>query len=527
MVAALTILLLPARAAHSAGAPANSRVVVPGAFHVHTDRSSDSSGTIEDAAAAAERAGLRFVVATEHGDGTRTPLPPAYHGGVLWIDGVEVSTSDGHYATAGMTATPYPLGGEARDVVEDVRRFGGFGVAAHGDSLKSEAQWREWSARIDGLEWLNLDSSWREAGPLRLARAVLTYWWRPPETLATLTARPDSMLARFDALSQSRRLIAVASPDTHGGAAPSYQACFATFSTNVELEHALTNDAAADAAAILRALRAGHHYTTMDALGAPQSFHFEAQSTSRSVSEGDAIADGESVTFSGGVVAPPGATSVLIRNGVVAHEAKGNGWQFQADGARAVYRVEVRIPGAPGNPPIPWIVSNPIYVGVFNPPPQDDEASGDPLPETDVSWRPETDSSSHADVIRAPSNGVTFRFGLGGGPAIHQFAAAAGPKPPVFASSTAVTFSVRASRPLRFTVQLRQAGDKRWLRSIYADETTRDVTVKWDDMRPAAPNAEPHPAFAKVDDFLFIVDTTNTAPGTSGEIEISGITFRK
>src|SRR2546426_4280648 len=39
-----------------------------------------------------------------------------------------------------------PICGEARDVVEDVRRLGGFGIAAHPDSPKTELRWREWTA---------------------------------------------------------------------------------------------------------------------------------------------------------------------------------------------------------------------------------------------------------------------------------------------------------------------------------------------------------------------------------------------
>ena len=60
-----------------------------------------------------------------------------------------------------MPASPYPLGGEARDVVEDVRRLGGFGIVAHPDSPKPELRWREWTAPFDGIELLNPDTSWR------------------------------------------------------------------------------------------------------------------------------------------------------------------------------------------------------------------------------------------------------------------------------------------------------------------------------------------------------------------------------
>ena len=56
--------------------------LVFGAYHVHSARS-DGSGTPDEIAAAAARAGLRFVILTDHGDATRAPDPPAYRHGVL------------------------------------------------------------------------------------------------------------------------------------------------------------------------------------------------------------------------------------------------------------------------------------------------------------------------------------------------------------------------------------------------------------------------------------------------------------
>src|SRR2546426_12661666 len=54
-----------------------------------------------------------------------------------------------------------PICGEARDVVDDVRRLGGFGIAAHPDSPKAELRWRDWTLPFDGVELLNPDTSWR------------------------------------------------------------------------------------------------------------------------------------------------------------------------------------------------------------------------------------------------------------------------------------------------------------------------------------------------------------------------------
>src|SRR5690349_7909511 len=113
ILAVLIVALLPPRTRRTAAPPAST---VRGAFHVHSNRS-DGSGTVDDIAAAASRAGLQFVILTDHGDGTRTPDAPSYRSGVLTIDGLEISTTGGHYAVIGMPASPYPLAGEPEDVV--------------------------------------------------------------------------------------------------------------------------------------------------------------------------------------------------------------------------------------------------------------------------------------------------------------------------------------------------------------------------------------------------------------------------
>ena len=74
-----------------------------GVFHLHTVRS-DGTGTVDEVAAAAARAGLKFIVVTDHGDATRRPDPPTFRSGVLCIDAVEINTTGGHYAVIGMGA---------------------------------------------------------------------------------------------------------------------------------------------------------------------------------------------------------------------------------------------------------------------------------------------------------------------------------------------------------------------------------------------------------------------------------------
>ncbi len=211
------VLTLPPRRLH---VPAPDGGVagrtVAGGYHIHTTQS-DGSGDRAAVAAAASRAGLKFVIITDHGDATRVPDPPAYIDGVLCIDGVEVSTNGGHYVALGLAAAPYPLGGEPAAVIEDVTRLGGFGFAAHPDSSRPELAWTDWSAALDGVEWLNADTEWRNESRPRLARVLFGYLVRPGPALASILDRPVSTLNRWDALTRVRRVTAIAGHDAHGG----------------------------------------------------------------------------------------------------------------------------------------------------------------------------------------------------------------------------------------------------------------------------------------------------------------------
>src|SRR4051812_6438034 len=189
---------------------------VAGAYHIHSVRS-DGSGDRQAIAEAAARAGLKFVVITDHGDGTRVPDAPAYIQGVLCVDAVEISTNGGHYVALGLGPAPYPLGGEAAAVIEDVSRLGGFGFAAHPDSSRPELAWSDWALPFDGIEWMNADSEWGNETRRRLVRVVFDYLLRPGPSLASILDRPVANLAQWDALTSVRQVPSIAGHDAHGG----------------------------------------------------------------------------------------------------------------------------------------------------------------------------------------------------------------------------------------------------------------------------------------------------------------------
>jgi hypothetical protein len=493
---------------------------VAGAYHVHTTRS-DGHGDKHDVAAAAARAGLKFVILTDHGDATRPPDPPEYIDGVLVLDAVEISTDAGHLVALDMPRAPYPLGGAADAVVEDVHRLGGFAVAAHPDSPKPALRWTDATAPIDGIEWLNLDSEWRKDSRARLVRAGLAYVFRPGPALASLMDRPDTLLQwghRWGHLNARPRLVGLAGADAHGGVGvraedqsrsfagmvgmPSYEASFRTFSNRVILGAPLSGDAARDARALFDAIRQGSVFTTIDALAGPGLLDFHVDGT----------------TVVARAARPPGSELNLFHDGLVVSYST-NDLRYDAANKLGPYRVEVHLAHAPGDLPIPWLVSNFVDVGapstgtaapsIASAPPA--SAAIAPFP-----WRIEKDPASSA-ILRATDRTVELEYRLAPGERNSQFVAlATDVHDAVF---SAMRFALRSDRPSRVWVQVRTADGHRWGRSFYVDPAGAEIVARLEDLRPMAGESG-HPSSATATSILLVVDLTNASPGNGGRLTV-------
>jgi hypothetical protein len=518
--------------------------VVRGIYHVHS-QASDGAGPVEEIAAAAGRAGLRFVILTDHGDAFRAVPPPRYVRGVLCIESVEISTAGGHYAAIGMAPPPYPLGGEARDVVEDVARLGGFGIAAHPDSAKPELRWNAWDAPFDAVEWFNADSQWRDESRWRLLPALLHYPLRPSETVASLFDRPAGLLRRWDGLSARRRIVGIAAADAHarmglGGKSdpydelvyvkiPSYEAVFRTFSLRVELRAPFSGDAALDAAALTAALRAGRVYTVFDGLAGPGVLTFTAESGGNVARQGETLAVSGPVRLRAETNGPPRTVVLLLRNGGVIRRAAGPSLEWE-DSRPGAYRVEAHLPGAPGEPPLPWMVGNPVYVGLSGAPAAADEAppASARLVWPAGTWRIEKDGRSAGRAETTGGEGSirhTLRYELGReGPS--PFVALVTPDVGAMHDAARLAFRAASERPMRLSVQVRLLDgplERRWQRSVFLSPDPRDITVSFADMRVAGTGAREPVAPARIHSLLFVVDTVNARPGDRGVLWIENI----
>lgn len=548
-------LALPPRAPAQEAAASGSARELRGAIHVHTNRS-DGTGTVEEVAAAAARAGLDFVILTDHGDGTRQPNRPQYRDGVLCIDAVEISTRDGHVLALGLPQAPYPLGGDARDVVEDVARLGGFAVAAHPVSNKAELDWRDWSVPVDGVEWLNGDSEWRDESTWSLAWALFTYPARRVETLASLLDRPAEALRRWDAVARDRRVVALIGSDAHARIGPrsqgdpydtgvslplpGYERMFRLFS-NVMPGLALGGDPAADARAVLTAIRAGRAYSRIDALGGATALTFAAVDGKAHAGAGEIVPAADGVVLRAGLdgQGAPDARIELWKDGAMVASGRGATLEQPADGPGA-YRVEVFRPDAPGEPPVPWIVSNPIYVGR-----QPIVGRGVPAPRAvsavmprytngpAAGWTVETSPASLAalDVVGGVGGTeLALRYAVGGAASSSPFAAFALEPGPQLAKADRLMFRARADRPMRLSVQLRAStgqADHRWQRSVYLDTESREIVVYFDELRAISATAPERPMLENVNTILFVLDTVNTPLGGSGRIWIDDVRYAR
>ncbi len=279
---------------------------------------------------------------------------------------------------------------------------------------------------------------------------------------------------------------------------------------------------------MLAAIRGGRVYAAFDGIAGPAALSFRAESGGRVARQGEGLALDGPVRVLAAANAPAGSSFVLFRNGEPVETVAGPALNWTGD-RPGVYRVEAHVPGAPGDPPLPWIVSNPIYVGM---PPGQGGAGASAVHARLVlpagSWQIEKDPASSGSFDLAASGGLvrhTFRFQLGPGgrsPFVALVTRDVGP----LRDAARIAFRAAATRPLRLSVQVRLvdgAGEQRWQRSVYLAPEPRDVVVRFDDMRTAGASERRPFQPAQIESLLLVFDTVNARPGDGGVAWIEGL----
>jgi len=333
---------------------------VVGAVHLHSCYS-DGSGTVREITAAAARAGIDYVILTDH-DTLRAAEDgwQGWHDGVLLVVGVEITCRDRSHVVA--------LGGcdvetlrfkPLRRVLFDLTRQGAMPIVAHahpahimGYPLKA-GELPDWE--IPGFVGVELWSFMHDIcdglTPWRIPSFVRT--WR-----RYIRGPHPETVAHWDRITQTRVFAAIGSLDNHALALPvlgsrvlPYEEGFRTLRTHAFCE-GWSGDAE-DADRLVDALRRGRCFIALDLEADARGFRFEADCNGRVLGMGEEYpCQGPTVLR---VQSPVPAQLVLVRDGERACAADGAALEHRAE-EPGVYRVEARIEGRP------WVYTNPIYL---------------------------------------------------------------------------------------------------------------------------------------------------------------------
>ena len=236
-------------------------------------------------------------------------------------------------------------------------------------------------APVAGLEWLNLDSGWRDESVRELARAAVDSLVRPGPGpgVPSRSSNVDASRVGSDR-GDGATIVGLAGHDAHGGLAAatrggesaadsglcvarrfaSYESSFATFARAGPARR--TADGRCGGATrrrLLDAMRAGRalHGHRCDR-GAGRGRTSTATHGSIDVGMGDEVPSGGGAALTFRSTLPAGARPVLLRDGVDVAESAAGSCVFAASGARRLPRRGSRRHAGP----CPGLSTNPIYL---------------------------------------------------------------------------------------------------------------------------------------------------------------------
>ena len=325
-----------------------------GVIHIHTTYSHDAHGKLEDAIRVANAQGLDYLIFTEHNNlKSLADGHQGWHGSVLVLIGMEISTRGGHYVALNITHEIDRQNLTTQEIIDAVNQQGGFGFIAH--PFFKHGRWRDWSVHgFTGIEGYNVAHDTLDENNLRL---ILWTLFAPREPFyASILDRPYDPLSTWDHLIAERgKIVGIGASDAHefhafGLKFAPYEDMFRLSRTHV----LIPDNTETTPAAIYDALKAGHAYFSIELTAEAKGFRFAAQHRRRTLG-----IMGDEVIFTPGlrliVSLPMPADMILMRDGSAVEQHQGTAWEIPVHEA-GVYRLEI------SRYHQPWIFSNPIYV---------------------------------------------------------------------------------------------------------------------------------------------------------------------
>ena len=339
--------------------------------------SSDGSGTHQDVANAAIKAGLDAVITTDHnilvGD------QEGYYGKggkkVLLLVGEEIhdqkrTPQKNHLLVFGVKKE---LAGEAEDpnqLIKQIDQAGGLSFLAHPIDPaaplfdQSDLSWVDWD--VAGYTGIELWNGFSEFKTRLTSKIQAIYYAYQPKRVAK-GPFPETLELWDQLLAKGQKVVAIGGSDAHAMNASlgpfkrilfPYEFHFQAINTHLILSRPLTGDLNKDKELIYSSLRQGHCFIGYDLPYSTRGFQFKATGTDQSGLQGDEIQLGDGVTLQ--IKLPLAVECRLIQNGELVKSWKNRNVCSYSANSPGVYRVEVFIyyKGIRRG----WIFSNPIYI---------------------------------------------------------------------------------------------------------------------------------------------------------------------
>jgi len=339
-----------------------------GNLHMHTPFS-DGEWYHAEIAAAAQAAGLDFIVTTDHNAWVRGP--EGYHGNVLVLVGEEVHDVQrrpqvNHCLIYGAEAELCLHAESPQELIDAARARGALTFLAHPIDPplhfmgEDALNWVDWDIEgYTGIELWNYMSEFKG----RIPNALMAVWYAyfPHRAIRgpfrQVSAIWDGLLAK------GKRVAAIGGADAHGSTYSlgplsrtvfPYEYLFRCVNMHLLADRPLTGDVPSDKDAIYKALARGRCWIGYDLLGSTRGFRFTARSMANSAGMGEDLKRAAAVNYEVELPAPGHIRLIRAGHGTV---ARANGRTLKHTSAEpGAYRVEITR-GGKG-----WIYSNPIYV---------------------------------------------------------------------------------------------------------------------------------------------------------------------
>jgi len=515
---------------------------IKGVYHMHSIFS-DGKGTIDEITRAAASLNLDFVILTDHGrPNLQSSTCTTWLNNVLLIGGSEFSLNCGHLAAMGFKMPDYIFPPEPQEAINEVINDNGVCFISH--PFDDKVPWTDWDiSRFTGLEVLSSYSEARRAGILKLLIFPLKYFINSKYALLNTMGYPTENIKKWDSLNQSGQYYGIYALDAHAKLPiskkmqlnfPTYKSMFEIMTVYIKLNQKFLPTKRVPPGAVISSLRKGNFFNVIEGIAPANGFEafFIEKDSGKRIEMGGLSKEKQGKL----VILLPfdfETESIVVKNGIKSdHKANKQKKQLEIDVKEpGVYRIEVYVPGNTFDE-LPWIMTNPFFVGVEAPlplsPVKDEIVLKRPLPDAQDTFIVEKNSRSQGTIdyeTTAEGEKIThFTFKLvKESPGDQNFwSVMALRKRYDFTTNEGFVFEARSDKKRQFWMEFRTGeGDAEiWYRhSFLVDQEWKKFHIPFKKFRVIYGEKE-SPTLSEVNSIFFSINNANAYPGTEGEIFI-------